>query len=292
MTQPVFRFAPSPNGLLHLGHAYSALLNSQLADRYAGRLLVRIEDIDTTRARTRFEAQILDDLAWLGLRWENPVRRQSEHFGFYAKTIDWLKREELIYPSFLSRREIRERLAQKPTDWPRDPDGAPLYPGDERSMPQEERDRRLADGSQVSWRLDMGSALSRLKNEGPLTWREASETFEETPASVDADPKAWGDVVLVSKDYPASYHLAVVLDDALQGVTHVVRGQDLYHATSVHRLLQRLLGLPEPVYFHHSLVLDGEGNKLSKSRDGTSLKSLRESGVKVTEIIRRLGLGD
>jgi len=288
MTKPVFRFAPSPTGDLHLGSAYSALVNFRLAELTGGRMILRVEDVDTTRSRPDFERGILDDLAWLGLRWEEPVRRQSEHFDEYGRAMETLKRDGLVYPSFLSRKEISGLLAQKPDDWPRDPDGTPHYPGAERTMPPEERAARLAAGDRAAWRLDMAAALERIGGSGDLSWWELPLVGTAGPARIAARPGAWGDAVLVSKDYPASYHLAVVHDDALQGVTHVVRGQDLYHATGLHRLLQTLLGLPEPVYLHHPLLLDAKGRKLSKSDRDTSVSSLRKSGGSRDEILAML----
>jgi glutamyl-Q tRNA(Asp) synthetase len=280
---PVFRFAPSPNGFLHLGHAYSALLNADTVRAAGGRLLLRIEDIDATRCRPEYETAIYEDLAWLGLAWERPVRRQSEHGADYRAALDRLAGMGLIYPSFESRAEIARQVAareQAGVPWPRDPDGAPLYPGQARSLTADERERRIAAGDPYASRLDMAAALARLPS---LSWREAG-------TEVAADPAAWGDVILARKDTPASYHLAVVIDDAAQGVTEIVRGQDLFHATSVHRLLQALLGLPEPRYRHHALILDEEGQKLSKSTQATGLRELRAQGVTPRDIRRLVGL--
>ncbi|MBS0534223.1 MAG: tRNA glutamyl-Q(34) synthetase GluQRS [Proteobacteria bacterium] len=280
---PVFRFAPSPNGYLHLGHALSALLNVEAARAAGGRLLLRIEDIDVTRCRPEFETAIYEDLAWLGIAWEQPVRRQSEHFEDYRAALARLDAMGLIYPSFESRAEIAalvtERERQGP--WPRDPDGAPFYPGTAKDMPCDERARRIASGEPHALRLDMKRAVMRV---GALSWQEAGR------GAVAADPAAWGDVVLARKDVPASYHLAVVIDDALQDVTDVVRGQDLFHSTSVHRLLQSLLGLPAPRYRHHRLVLDADGRKLSKSTAATALRQLRAEGLTPADIRRRVGL--
>ena len=283
MPPPVFRFAPSPNGYLHLGHALSALLNAEAAAAAGGRLLLRIEDIDVTRCRPEFENAIYEDLAWLGIDWEQPVRRQSEHFGDYRAALERLEAMELIYPSFESRAEIAALVAERERDgpWPRDPDGAPLYPGTARELPPEERARRMAAGEPYALRLDMSKALARAE---ALTWDEAEREV------IAANPAAWGDVVLARKDTPASYHLAVTVDDALQGVTDVVRGQDLFHSTSVHRLLQSLLGLPEPRYRHHRLILDADGRKLSKSTAATALRQLRAEGLTPADIRRRIGL--
>lgn len=288
MPPPVFRFAPSPNGYLHLGHALSALLNFDLARKAGGRFLLRMEDIDATRCRPEYEAAIYEDLAWLGLAWEMPVRRQSEHFDAYRDALDRLTRMGLIYPGFESRGEIARLLAERGDDTPRDPDGAPLYPGHARSLSAEERSRRMAAGELYALRIDMAAALEKT---GLLFWRETGECPDGETGEVPARPQVWGDVVLGRKDIPTSYHLAVVIDDARQGVTHVVRGQDLFRATGVHRLLQHLLGLPEPVYHHHRLILDADGRKLSKSTQATGLRELRARGVKPAEIRRMVGLG-
>ena len=250
MTKPVFRFAPSPNGELHLGHAYSALLNAEMAWKAGGRLLLRIEDIDTARCTPEFEAAIYRDLKWLGVEWEEPVRRQSDHFPEYGKLLDRLIAEDLVYPAFMSRGEMRAHIAQAEGSgrtWPRDPDGVPLYPGLDKALVARERKRRIADGEPFAWRLDTEAAVSRLDK--PLTWTEISGTDPSSVRGVEAKPDLWGDVVLARRDVPTSYHLSVVADDALQGITHVVRGLDLFPATGIHRLLQTLLGLPEPSLF-------------------------------------------
>ena len=286
---PVFRFAPSPNGYLHLGHALSALLNAGMAAAADGRLLLRIEDIDATRCRPEFEQAIYEDLAWLGLRWETPVRRQSEHHDDYRRALAKLEALGLVYPSFESRAEIAALVAAREANssWPRDPDGAPLYPGNARSMPPAELARRMAAGEPYALRLDMTAALARV---GALSWSETGAGPADETGIVAADPAAWGDVVLARKDTPTSYHLAVVVDDAAQGVSDVVRGRDLFHATSVHRLLQTLLGLPAPRYHHHRLILDADGQKLSKSTAATGLRELRKSGLTAAGIRRRVGL--
>ncbi|WP_230532843.1 tRNA glutamyl-Q(34) synthetase GluQRS [Microvirga roseola] len=289
VTKPVFRFAPSPNGRLHLGHAYSALLNDDFARRLGGRLLLRIEDIDITRCRPAFEAAIDDDLAWLGLSWEEPVRRQSEHFAEYGAAFARLKGRGVVYPCFCSRKEIADAIshgeAGSGRSWPRDPDGAPLYPGTCRALSAGEAEGRMAEGRPHAWRIDMEAARRLLP--GPHSYRRFDrEGREET---VPADPWRWGDAVIRRKDVPTSYHLSVVLDDALQGVTHVVRGQDLEAATDLHVLLQALLGLPTPLYHHHGLILDPEGDKLAKSRQSEALGDLRERGVTAAEIRQRLG---
>lgn len=289
MPPPVFRFAPSPNGYLHLGHAYSALLNADLARQAGGRLLLRIEDIDATRCRPEYEAAIYEDLHWLGMGWETPVRRQSEHFASYRTALDRLSAKGLIYPSFESRAEIARMVAERDAHalWPRDPDGTPLYPGTAKQLSAREREVLLESGAPYALRLDMAAALAGV---GSLDWMEDGKGPGGEAGRVTARPEAWGDVILARKDTPASYHLAVVLDDALQGVSHVVRGQDLFWATSVHRLLQRLLDLPAPRYRHHGLLRDATGDKLSKSTLATGLRELRAEGVSPTEVRRRIGL--
>ncbi|MBZ0148062.1 MAG: tRNA glutamyl-Q(34) synthetase GluQRS [Pseudorhodoplanes sp.] len=280
---PVFRFAPSPNGYLHLGHALSAFINADSAAKTGGRLLIRIEDIDTSRCRPEYEAAIYEDLEWLGLKWEMPVRRQSEHMGDYKAALDTLDALGLAYPSFESRAEIETLVAEREASggWPRDPDGAPLYPGAGKAMPPAERKARMEAGTPYALRLDMEAARKRV---GTLSWREGEE------GSIAADPAAWGDVVLARKETPTSYHLSVVVDDALQGVTHIARGRDLYPSTSVHRLLQELLGMPAPVYRHHRLILDSDGRKLSKSNRSTAIRELRASGATPSDIRRMTGL--
>ncbi len=284
MPPPVFRFAPSPNGYLHLGHALSALLNVEAVRAAGGRMLLRIEDIDVTRCRPAYEAAIYEELAWLGIQWEQPVRRQSEHFADYSAALQRLEAMGLVYPSFESRAEIAAQVAAR-EPWPRDPDGAPLYPGSAKSMGPDERAQRMAAGVPYALRLDMEKALARVT--GNLVWSESGDC---ATGEIAADPAAWGDVVLARKDTPASYHLAVVVDDALQGITNVVRGLDLFHATSVHRLLQALLGLPAPRYRHHRLILDADGRKLSKSTAATALRELRAQGLTPSDIRRRVGL--
>jgi glutamyl-Q tRNA(Asp) synthetase len=289
MARPVFRFAPSPNGLLHLGHALSALSNFERARATGGRFLLRIEDIDATRCRPEFEAAIYQDLAWLGISWEEPVRRQSDHLADYAAALDRLDRAGLVYPSFESRAEVARLIAAREASepWPRDPDGAPLYPGTAKAMPGAERARRIAAGDAYALRLDTASASARA---GPLGWREVTIDPPGADTMIAATPADWGDVVLARKDVPTSYHLSVVVDDALQGVTHVIRGKDLYAATSVHRLLQALLGLPAPSYHHHRLILDADGRKLSKSTCSTALRELRAAGATPADFRRQIGL--
>ena len=286
----ILRFAPSPNGYLHLGHAYSALLNHDMARDLGGRLLLRIEDIDVSRCRPQYEAAIYQDLGWLGISWDTSVRRQSEQFDDYRAALAKLEAQGLIYPSFESRSEIAALVAARDRQghWPRDPDGVPLYPGDARQLPAAERERRRRAGEPYALRLALDAAIARA---GVLTWTETGSGPQGQTGVVEAAPQMWGDVVLARKEVPASYHLAVAVDDARQGVTDVVRGQDLFWATGIHRLLQALLGLPQPVYHHHKLILDADGRKLSKSTQATSLRELRAAGATAVDIRRMVGLG-
>jgi len=290
MYSRVLRFAPSPNGYLHLGHAYSALLNADLARELGGRLLLRIEDIDSERCRPEYYAAIYDDLRWLGISWQEPVRRQSEYFADYRTAIARLEAEGLLYPSFESRRELAALVAELDAQggWPRDPDGVPIYPGRARRLSAAESERRRAAGEPFALRLAMDKAVARA---GVLTWRESGTGPSGQTGRITAAPQMWGDVILARKDSPASYHLAAVVDDALQGVTDIVRGHDLFWATGIHRLLQALLGLPEPNYRHHKLILDDAGQKLSKSTGATGLRELRAAGAKPFDIRRIIGLG-
>jgi glutamyl-Q tRNA(Asp) synthetase len=286
----VLRFAPSPNGYLHLGHAYSALLNYDLARERNGRLLLRIEDIDAARCRPEYEAAICEDLHWLGISWAEPVRRQSTHFADYQAAIAKLEAARLIYPSFESRSEITALVAERERQgaWPRDPDGVPLYPGRARNLSLAESERRRRAGELFALRLATDAAVARA---GVLTWTETGSGPKGEGGLVTAAPQRWGDVVLARKELPTSYHLAVVVDDALQGVTDIVRGQDLFWSTSIHRLLQTLLGLPEPTYHHHGLILDADGGKLSKTTQATGLRELRAAGLSPADVRRMVGLG-
>jgi glutamyl-Q tRNA(Asp) synthetase len=292
LTAPfVTRFAPSPNGELHLGHALSALTCFDMARRYKGRFLLRIEDIDIQRTREEHVASIYEDLRWLGIEWEEPVLRQSTRFDAYRAATEALLKQDLLYPCFATRSEIDAAAAVLQTDL--DPDGSPLYPGLCKGLAASEVDRRRTRGEPYCLRLDMDRArqVADVKLRGrPLTFNEWNGEPSSAPENVTADAASWGDAVIVRKDTPASYHLAVVIDDAVQGVTHVIRGQDLYAATALHRLLQVLLALPEPVYHHHRLLLDQEGRKLSKSLKSTSLRALRAAGVAPEEIRQLTGL--
>lgn len=289
MSQPIFRFAPSPNGRLHLGHAYSAFVNQRMAQAVGGKLLLRIEDIDIERCTPELEAAMLDDLAWLGLRWDGEIRRQSEHFDRYARALETLEAEGMVYPAVLSRGEIRAMVAAKRQageDWPDDPDGSPHYPGDERALDMAQRAALKREAPAYAMRLDMERALARIGK--PLQWSEVAA--DGAIGQVTAQPRRWGDVVLARKDVPASYHLCCVIDDADQGITDVVRGRDLFEATAVHRVLQELLGLPAPRYHHHELILDNDGRKLSKSRGDVAIGALRQDGVELADVLRLVGL--
>jgi glutamyl-Q tRNA(Asp) synthetase len=267
----VTRFAPSPTGRMHLGHAYAACFAAEVAS--GGRFLLRIEDIDAARCRPEYESAILEDLAWLGLAWQPPLRRQSDNLADYARALEALRALDLLYPCFCTRREIQEEIARAPSA-PQGPDG-PAYPGRCRALTSAERAARIAAGEAYALRLDLAGAALRM---GPLRWHERGRGWQT------ARPEAFGDIVLSRKDSPASYHLAVVVDDAAQGVTLVTRGADLFPATHVHRLLQALLGLPEPEWKHHALVADAEGKRLAKRNGATSLAALRASGLGPAEI--------
>ncbi|MGE0669291.1 MAG: tRNA glutamyl-Q(34) synthetase GluQRS [Sphingomonadales bacterium] len=274
MADTVTRFAPSPNGYLHLGHALSALTGYRAAREAGGHFLLRIEDIDLTRARSEFEAAIFEDLAWLGLSWEQPVRRQSEHFSDYAVALAKLQRHGLTYPCFCTRKDIEAEIARSPAA-PHGPEGA-LYPGICRHLGDAERRRRLDAGDKFAIRLDTARAVSLT---GKLFWHDRLK------GEIAADPASLGDVVLARKDIPTSYHLAVTLDDALQGVTLVTRGEDLFHATHIHRLLQELLDLPVPDYWHHGLIKDAHGVRLAKSKGAPALRDLRAAGMTAAEVL-------
>jgi len=286
MSVPVFRFAPSPNGPLHLGHALSALTAFDMAQRTGGRFLVRIEDIDVTRCREEFVTGIFEDLSWLGITWEQPVLFQSQHFATYVEAAQWLEGQGLLYPCFASRTEIDAAAVPAAVD----PDGAPLYPGLHKAMPRGDIEARMENGERFALRIDMDRALAKVRDRlggAPLTFTELDEAGNATV--IEAHPERWGDAVILRKDVPASYHLAVVVDDARQGITHVTRGRDLYAATDLHRLLQVLMGLPEPVYHHHRLLADAEGRKLSKSAGDTALSALRTAGKSAADIRATVG---
>lgn len=282
----VTRFAPSPNGLLHVGHALSAVIAHETAKQAGGRFLLRIEDVDVTRARPEFVTAIFEDLAWLGLEWEEPVLVQSQHFPDYLAAADKLIDQGLLYPCFATRAEIA--AAAGPGN--KDPDGAPLYPGIWKSASKAAVADRLAKGETPALRLDMESAIklakAKLKGE-PLTFIEIEG--DRVARQVLAEPERWGDAVIVRKEFPASYHLAVVFDDARQGITHVTRGEDLFASTGLQRLLHVLLDLPAPVYAHHRLIRWSDGTKLSKSAGDMGLRALRDEGASAEDVLKVIG---
>jgi glutamyl-Q tRNA(Asp) synthetase len=293
--RPVLRFAPSPNGWLHLGHAFSAHFAFQNAYELGGRFLLRIEDIDIGRCRPEYEQGIYDDLAWLGLKWEMPVRRQSEHFAFYETGLKRLRDLDVTYPCFATRKEIHDAIEASGVGharWPVDPDGAPLYPGLYKDISAQERNRLIWEGRSYAWRLDMEKALAAAEKiaGSKITFREEGEGPQGESGILPIRPEGFGDVIIARKDVPTSYHLSVTLDDALQGITHVTRGQDLFPATYVHRILQVLLGLPEPIYRHHALIRDDAGRRLSKSAADKGLRELRMGGATPADIRRMIGL--
>lgn len=288
MSGAILRFAPSPNGRLHLGHAYSALLNDRIARQLDGRWLLRVEDIDPVRATSENIAGITEDLAWLGLAWPKPVRRQSEHMAEYEAVGTRLRSTGLVYPCFCTRGEIAAAVRVREASgrpWPRDPDDTPFYPGTCRTLDPAKSVRRMRGGEPHAWRIDTAAAVRR---HGPVSWRRF-EPGDGAMTEVAARPERWGDVVLVRKEVATSYHLSVVLDDAVQGVTHVVRGADVEAATDIHALLAACLDLPTPLYHHHRLVTDATGLKLSKSRGSHSLRAMREAGESADQVRRRLG---
>jgi len=264
----VTRFAPSPTGLLHLGHALAALVAHDAARAAEGRFLVRMEDIDPTRCRPEHEAGILEDLAWLGTRWDGEIRRQSEHLDDHERALAGLRDQGLLYPCTCTRAEIRAEI-ERAGGAPQGPEGPP-YPGTCRDRPEAARQASVASGRPFAWRLDVARALART---GPLSWHDLGR------GTIEAAPQRLGDVVLARKETPTSYHLAVTVDDALQGVTLVTRGDDLFESTHLHRLLQALLGLEVPRWHHHRLVRDAEGRRLAKSAGSETLRALRDRGV-------------
>jgi glutamyl-Q tRNA(Asp) synthetase len=285
--RPIFRFAPSPNGELHLGHALSALVGYEQAKAAGGRFLLRIEDIDTSRTRPEFVAGILEDLRWLGVAWEEPVLFQSTRMPAYRDAARRLEGLGVLYRCFATRSEIEAAAVGAE----RDPDGAPLYPGLWRRRPERDLADAVAAGRPYALRIDIAKACrvaASILRGRPLTFFEAGA--DGALQQVEARPQRWGDTVIVRKDLATSYHLAVVIDDAWQGITHVTRGRDLHAATDLHRLLQVLLRLPEPVYHHHRLIVDAAGRKLAKSARDTSLRSLRERGAGVDKIRHLIGL--
>ncbi len=285
-TRPtITRFAPSPTGLLHLGHAYSALFTAEQAETAGGRFLLRIEDIDTSRVKPEFEDAITEDLAWLGLEWGQPVRRQSDHFDEYKRALEQLEDRGLVYPCFCTRREIRAEIRNSgaaPHDAPDGGEG-PLYPGTCRRLGQAERQNRLGHGDPFALRLDSAKALEVT---GPLTWSDAEQ------GDIEASLDRMGDVVLARKETPVSYHLAVTIDDHLQGVSLVTRGQDLFSSTHVHRVLQALLGLDTPAYHHHRLLTSADGKRFAKRDRSLTIRALREAGNTPAQVRAMAGFGD
>jgi glutamyl-Q tRNA(Asp) synthetase len=278
--QPILRFAPSPNGFLHLGHAFSALYTWRAAELLQGTVLLRIEDIDIARCKPEFDTAIREDLAWLGLTWPEPVWRQSERFAAYSEAAAHLARLGLLFPCFCSRSDIAEKATGK------DPDGAPLYPGTCRHLSHETAAERMARGEAAQYRLDMAKAVALA---GMVTFSVAQPAVSDRPQIRYARPELWGDVVLQRKDVPTSYHLAVVVDDAAQKVTHVTRGRDMEAATDLHALLQMLLGLASPIYTFHHLILGPDGRKLAKSKGSPSLRDMRAAGTTPADIRHELG---
>ena len=273
MNKIVTRFAPSPTGFLHLGHAYSALFAEKAARAEGGKFLLRIEDIDRGRCRLEFESAIKEDLRWLGLNWDSVVIRQSDRFDLYKKALSHLSTRHLIYPCFCTRKEIQAELMRSGSA-PHGLDG-PVYPGTCRSRSAEERQQKINKGEPYALRLDVAKASDEV---GTLTFHDGQY------GEVSVDPTIGGDIILSRKDTPASYHLAVTVDDAAQGVTLVTRGEDLFAATHIHRLLQALLNYPEPTYHHHTLLKDKSGNRFAKRDKSFSLRSLRQAGYSSDDV--------
>lgn len=278
--EPILRFAPSPNGRLHLGHALSALVTWQAAEFFGGTVLLRIEDIDVTRCKPEFTQSIFEDLKWLGLSWPEPVLIQSERFEIYAKAANRLRQRDLIYPCFCTRSDIASKAADT------DPDGAPIYPGTCKHLSNAERIERLERGDPVQFRLHTDLAVEEA---GMLTYTVIGPTLRDRPQIRYARPQRWGDVVLQRKDIGTSYHLAVVVDDAAQNVTHITRGRDMEAATDIHVLLQMLLGYSTPLYHFHRLLLGDDGQKLAKSKNSKTLADLRGEGWTAEDVRRAVG---
>ena len=276
----IFRFAPSPNGYLHLGHAYSALFTAYWAKKSGARFLLRIEDIDVARCKPEFAEAIEKDLRWLGLDWEGTVLFQSTRFEAYEKAAGQLRDMGVLYPCFCTRAKIASAATKS------DPDGAPIYPGTCKELSNLQIEQRLGEKTPVQWRLDMDKALDLT---GIVQIRETQPDPLSSMSERNAEPGRWGDVVLVRKDVPTSYHLGVVIDDDFQNITHITRGKDLLAATDVHRTLQTLLGFFSPIYCHHDLIKDDGDMKLAKSKGAPSLKDLREAGWSAKAIISKLG---
>lgn len=270
----VTRFAPSPTGYLHMGHAYSALVAYHQVKLNDGEFLLRIEDIDQGRCRPEFVSAIVEDLKWLGLRWPEPVRIQSRHFEDYTAALQRLKNKGVAYPCFCTRKDILREISLAPSA-PHGPEGTP-YPGTCRALSKAEAKTRIQTGEAHAWRLDLSAALATIS--APLSW------YDKIQDDIIAEPELLGDIVLARKDTPTSYHLSVVCDDALQGVTHVIRGEDLFHATHIHVVLQKLLGLPTPQYHHHKLLTDQSGKRYAKRDKALTLAQLRADGIAAKEL--------
>lgn len=280
MPSPILRFAPSPNGHLHLGHAYSALFTDFWAQRLGGTFLLRLEDTDITRSRPEFAQAICEDLHWLGLSWPEPVMVQSTRFPIYAAVADRLRDRDLLFPCFCSRTDVIAHSIGT------DPDGAPLYGGTCRHLGESEIAERLDRGDPVQYRLRGAEAIALA---GPLTFTIAAPTPLDRPQIRYARPELWGDVIIQRKGTPTSYHLSVIIDDHAQGVTHVTRGRDMEPSTDIHVLLQMLLGLPQPIYTFHKLIHGEDGRKLSKSKGSPTLRSLRETGWTAADVRAAVG---
>ena len=288
----VTRFAPSPTGYLHLGHAYSAMTAWRAAREVGGRFLLRIEDIDRTRCKPEFEAAILEDLHWLGITHDGEVRRQSDHFPEYAAALDRLRTDGLVYRCFKTRKEIMEEIERAPHHPGEGPEGV-IYAGPDEPLSADEEAARLDAGEPYAWRLSLNACRERLGADwGGLSFTETGEGPNGETGEIPIRPDLLGDVILARKDVGTSYHMAVVHDDALQGVTHVIRGQDLFHATHLHRLLIHLLGLPVPVWRHHGLMTGPDGKRFAKRDRSATLKSMREGGVTRKDVLTQIGFRD
>ncbi len=283
------RFAPSPTGRLHLGHAYSAIKAHDAARAHDGVLLLRIEDIDQGRCRPEFEAGIMEDLAWLGLSWPQPVRRQSDHLPDYAAALEKLRGLGVVYRCFLTRREVMERAMSAPHGEGEGPDGV-IYRGPDQRMSDDEEEARLARGDAFAWRLSIRYSQDLLGEEFARLYFFEQSDGSNAEQIVSARPESLGDVILARKDTPTSYHLSVVHDDALQGVTHVIRGEDLRTSTHIHVLMQRLLGLPHPAYIHHPLIAGPDGKRYAKRDGSVTLAALRAAGLSPADLRARIGL--
>ena len=270
-TKPILRFAPSPNGYLHLGHAYSALVTADLAKKLKGVWLLRIEDIDQKRSKPKFIEAIYKDLEWLGLNWPEPVLLQSRRFKEYERAANVLKQKNLLYPCFCTRKQTKQNTGPE-----KDPDGIPLYSGTCKNLTPYEIRQKLNAKIPMQYRLHMDRAVNMT---GPLDFKQIHPEKSMAINIVSCHPERWGDVVVQRKDIPTSYHLSVVVDDAMQKITHITRGRDLLAATDIQRVLQSLLGLPQPIYFHHELIMDHQQQKLAKSKGSTGLKDLKKAGI-------------